>query len=116
LTVFVLDTHKNTIDQIRTHLSDIGYLDNTIIFKEPGALLAAYMHERPGMVFLRMGEPKTEGLHTAKVIRQMDMHAKIVFISKSKGYVDFAWETGAAGYLMEPFTQEDFMMALSRAG
>lgn len=114
--IFILDTDEQAVNELQRYLSEVDYLNNTVIFSDPKAMLEAYRQERPGMVFIRVGSSEINGLLISRKVREIDTRAKMVFISKYKGYADLVWEAGATDFLLEPFGYERFMEALARAG
>ena len=116
LQIFILDTDDQAINTLKSYLSEMEYLSNTMIFIHPEDMLEAYRQERPGMLFIRVGNPQINGIWIARQVRVIDNMAKVVFISKYKAYAELAWETGAVDFLLEPIRYERFMEALARAG
>lgn len=114
--IFILDSDQQAVDELKSYLSEMDYLSNTVIFSLPEAMLEAYRQERPGMLFIRVGSTRINGFWISRQVRVIDNMAKVVFISKYKGYAELAWEAGATDFLLEPFGYERFMEALARAG
>lgn len=73
-------------------------------------------HYKPGYdcIFLDMDMPGTHGLDAAKELRKTDSNVLIVF---STSYTQFAldgYEVAAAGYLVKPYSYEQFSMTMAR--
>lgn len=98
------------------YLRELDYISHTEVYAQPETMLIAYQQERPGMVFVRVGQPAINGLMAARSIRAMDDLAKMVFLCKNRDYTALAWELGAVDYLLEPLELDRFIEALARAG
>lgn len=116
LRIFILDVDQPSIETLLGYLQEKKYREPTRVFQDPAEMLEACGEMRPGVAFIRLGSPAFNGLEAAYTLLGMDPWVKIVFLARGKKYSINAWEVGAMGILMEPFSQEKFFKLLDRAG
>lgn len=67
------------------------------------------------MIFLDIQMEGTNGIETARAIRQYDEGAVIIFVTVVKEYVFDAFDVGAFQYLLKPIREEKFEEIFERA-
>ena len=75
-------------------------------FSSGDALLSAYQPYRYAMIFLDIFMEGTDGVETAKEIRNLDPDAVIIFLTTSDEHRPDAFSLFAAGYLTKPCERE----------
>lgn len=88
----------------------------------PAAELALYssggellMAPPPDIVLLDIQMPGLNGMDTAKLLRQNDKDAAIIFVTALEDYVFEAFDVGALHYLVKPFDHRKLAEVLARA-
>ena len=88
----------------------------------PAAELALYssggellMAPPPDIVLLDIQMPGPNGMDTAKLLRQNDKDAAIIFVTALEDYVFEAFDVGALHYLVKPFDHRKLAEVLARA-
>lgn len=68
------------------------------------------------IVFLDIYMGNTNGIETARILRQFNTSCALVFITSSRDFALDAFDLNACHYLVKPPTQEDLFTALQRTG
>lgn len=66
------------------------------------------------VLFLDICMKGMTGVEVARIIREKDCRAVLVFLSKTPDFVVESYEVGAAGYLLKPFSKEKLYQVLKR--
>ena len=67
------------------------------------------------IIFLDVQMPGTDGMMTAKKLRERGCDAVIIFVSGESGHVFKAFDVGAFNYLVKPFDNAKFYEVLQKA-
>lgn len=76
-----------------------------------------YMQVKPDLVILDILMPDMNGLEALKKIREINPDARILMCTASEqsSHVQEALASGAAGYIVKPFTQETILTTIEKA-
>jgi two-component system, LytTR family, response regulator len=70
--------------------------------------------EKPGLVFLDVQMPKTDGFGFLEKISNEEFQPAVVFVTAYDEYAVRAFEVNAADYLLKPYNRERFEQAFAR--
>jgi two-component system LytT family response regulator len=102
----------------RSNLTVLLRLDSEIeIVAECGSgrkALAEIRGKKPDLVFLDVQMPECDGFDVVEQLGN-DLPAAVVFVTAYDQYALKAFEAGALDYLLKPFDNERFLLALGRA-
>ena len=114
LNIAICDDEKVIREQIK-ELAEKEMPDVCAGLYETGdALLAA--GKQFGIVFLDIQMEGTDGIETAKRLRQRDEDTILIFITGIREYVFEAFDVAAFHYLLKPIEEEKFREVFRRAG
>jgi len=111
----VVDDEQHARDNVRALLRDepgwrvIGECDNA------AALRAAVSAQAPDVVFLDIRLPGGDGVGVARSLQQLAPRPLVVFTTAYERYAVAAFEVQAIDYLLKPFDDSRFQVALRRA-
>ncbi|MBC8067559.1 MAG: response regulator, partial [Deltaproteobacteria bacterium] len=111
----VVDDEQHARDNLRALLRDeprwhvVGECDNA------EALRDAVSEVVPDVVFLDIRLPGSDGVTLARLLQQLEPRPLVVFITAYERYAVAAFEVQAIDYLMKPFDDARFQVALRRA-
>jgi len=76
--------------------------------------LVKYQELKPDVVTMDITMPEMSGLEAIKLLKRMDPNAKVVMISAmgQESMVAEAIVSGAKGFLVKPYREEDLLKAL----
>ena len=76
-----------------------------------------YMQVKPDLVILDILMPDMNGLEALKKIRELNPDARILMCTASEqsSHVQEALASGAAGYIVKPYTQETILTTIEKA-
>lgn len=79
--------------------------------------IALYQEVKPDLVILDILMPDMNGLQTLLKIREIDPTARVLMCSASEqsDHVEKALLSGAAGYIVKPFKEENILSAIDKA-
>ena len=83
-----------------------------------GDALLGWMDRHAGeldLVFLDIEMEGTNGMDTARALREADQSLQLVFVTGYSDYVFDGYEVGALGYLLKPAGAEELEKVLTRA-
>ena len=69
----------------------------------------------PDLLFLDIQMPGTDGMETARLIRQKNEDMILIFVTAVEEYVFEAFDVGAFHYLVKPFSDEKFKEVVTKA-
>ena len=78
------------------------------------AFLSGYSQEFD-LVFMDIQMPGLNGMETARQLRKLDDHVKLIFITTLAQYAIMGYEVGALFYLLKPLYYQDFALKLTAA-
>jgi two-component system LytT family response regulator len=111
----VVDDEQHARDNVRALLRDeprwsvVGECDNA------DALRDALSTAVPDVVFLDIRLPGSDGVTLARVLQQLEPRPLVVFTTAYERYAVAAFEVQAIDYLLKPFDDARFQVALRRA-
>ncbi|HEX3758050.1 MAG TPA: LytTR family DNA-binding domain-containing protein [Kofleriaceae bacterium] len=111
----VVDDEQHARANVRTLLDAeprwrvIGECENA------AALRDAVAAEIPDVVFLDIRLPGTSGIELARLLHQLEPRPLVVFTTAFESYAVSAFDVQAIDYLLKPFDDQRFQVALRRA-
>lgn len=84
------------------------------IYTSGDAFIAALAHGRFSLVLMDCRMEGADGIAAARALRACDGEAVLIFTTSSRDYAVDGYQVSAAGYLVKPFSYEDFARTLSR--
>ena len=106
LKAYILDVQGKIRDQMLKWLSEDIKIHGIEVFEDYVRFIEQVVKSPPNICFIRLGKDSIPGLKTAEMIKQLSSEIRIVFVSEDKSYAIDAYEVGAYGYLLSPFTRE----------
>ena len=106
----LLETLRNYFDQQGMKVKVFAY-DNP----DKLALVIESNAMRFDIIFLDIIMGDTNGMTCARIIRQYDKLAKIIFLTNSTDYVFEGYEVNATGYLVKPINTQQFAKVMETA-
>lgn len=67
------------------------------------------------LIILDIEMPGIDGMQTARILREHDSHAVLLFTTKMAQYATVGYDVDAIGYLVKPFAYPGFAMRMRRA-
>lgn len=83
-------------------------------YKNGEAFVQDFYKGKYDLIFLDIYMDKTDGVETAKTIRQTDKAVKLVFVTVSNDYASENYVVAASYYLRKPFYKRDFRQMMNR--
>ncbi len=112
MTVYLLDHDQETAQRLKDLAAASGRVIKVLQFTGTTSLMESCRSEYPDLVLIRLGNTPFNGLAAAKKVNDLYRGLPVAFISKYSQYAALAWKAGAAGFLLEPFDQEQFASLL----
>ena len=91
---------------IRDYMSRHSYDAEIASFADGEALLKAFPSECFTLLFLDIFLPGISGIDTARKIREMDQHCKLMFITTSPDYMAESFTVQTSDYVVKPIKRE----------
>lgn len=114
LNIAICDDEKAIREQINELIEKEKAGISTDLYETGDALLAA--DKKFDIVFLDIQMEGTDGIETAKKLRERDEDAILIFITGIREYVFEAFDVAAFHYLLKPIEEEKFREVFRRAG
>ncbi len=106
----------HAIENFKFYLQNTQYVGDLEIFTNPTkALLYAQDHE-VDIAFLDIDMPVISGVQLARALKQIHKKIEIIFVTGYEEYALEAYQLGAIGYLLKPYSQDNLFEILDRAG
>lgn len=84
-------------------------------FSRGEELYTAYQKSRFDLIFLDIEMPGMSGMETAKALRTIDQHGKIIFLTAYPDYVFQGYEVQAFHYILKPYDANKLLTVAKRA-
>ena len=109
-------THNNHLEEL---LRDYKRRKEIDIFEISGytschELLEKHTTDKFDFIFLDVDMPIMNGFETAECIREIDLDAAIVFVTRVAEQIPMGYNYNAKQYLCKPVTQEDIDILMDR--
>ena len=114
LNIAICDDEKAIREQINELIEKEKAGISTDLYETGDALLAA--DKKFDIVFLDIQMEGTDGIETAKKLRERDEDTILIFITGIREYVFEAFDVAAFHYLLKPIEEEKFREVFRRAG
>ena len=92
---------------IHDYMTRHSYEAEIIPFTNGEALLKAFPSESFQLLFLDIYLPGISGIETAKKIREMDQHCKLMFITTSPDFMAESFTVQTSDYVIKPIKREN---------
>ena len=116
--VAIIDDEQAQRDTLKAYLerfsAENGFRFDVDEFSSGDALLTDY-HLIYDIMLFDIDMPGTNGINTARQVREMDEWVTILFITNMAQYAINAFEVEAADYIIKPIEYYDFVMKFRRA-
>lgn len=116
--VAIVDDEQAQRDTLKAYLgrfsAESGFRFDVDTFPSGDALLADY-HLIYDIILFDVDMPGTNGINTARQVREMDENVTILFITNMAQYAINAFEVEAVDYIIKPIEYYDFAMKFRRA-
>jgi len=106
LRAYILDVQGKIREQMLKWLSENKKIDGTEAFEDYAGLIGRVRKYPPDFCFIRLGKDGIPGLKAAGTVQRVSPDIRVIFVSEDKSYAVDAYEVGAYGYLIPPFTKE----------
>lgn len=103
------------IDGIRQYWCKTTKKPGVYSFENGESFLATMVPGKFELILLDCCMDGMDGIQTATMIRRIDYQAKLIFITTSQDYAIDGYLVAASGYLVKPFTYDQFAQTLSVA-
>jgi len=94
-------------DYIQDYMTRHSYDAEVIPFTDGESLLEAFPSECFELLFLDILLPGMSGIDTARTIREMDQHCKLMFITTSPDYMAESFTVQTSDYVIKPIKREN---------
>ncbi|SHK64235.1 two component transcriptional regulator, LytTR family [Anaerocolumna jejuensis DSM 15929] len=112
--IAICDDEAAVLQQTETLLKEYPEVDFCIdIFTSGEALLESTRSYE--IILLDIDMPETDGIETARLIRQRDKKVKLIYITNYSDYTVFAFAVHAFAYLLKPLKKEELYKQLDEA-
>jgi two-component system LytT family response regulator len=112
--ILIVDDELLALQRLRRMLSNLGYQE---IFEARNSVEVRELleYERFDVVFLDIHMPQSSGLELAYELRYYQENLAIIFQTAYKEHALKAFDIGAVGYLVKPFSVDQLQTTLQRA-
>jgi two-component system LytT family response regulator len=114
-TVLIVDDEPNARDYLKVLVEN----DDTVVLcgvcKSGNEVIEFCKTIIPDIIFIDIQMPGNNGIDTAQVLMKLKGPPVIVFVTAFDQYAIQAFEVEAIGYLLKPFSKEQFAQHLARA-
>jgi len=93
-------------DYIRDYMARHSYFAEIIPFADGESLLKAFPSGSFKLLFLDIFMPGISGIDTARKIREMDQHCKLMFITSSPDFMAESFTVQTSDYVVKPIRRE----------
>ena len=108
-----LEVRDTLVEYVSRFAKGTGVKMDTITFCSGDELLAEYKHIYDIIIF-DIDMPGTNGIDSAKKIREMDKNVTIIFITNVAQYAINGYEVDAVDYIIKPVNYNEFSMKFYR--
>ncbi|MEM7664893.1 MAG: LytTR family DNA-binding domain-containing protein [Pseudomonadota bacterium] len=115
LRVVVVDDERLARSRVASAIADIPDVEVVGEAASGGEAADLIERENPSVVLLDIEMPDGDGFYVAQRMLELPVLPEIVFVTAFSSYAAQAFESGAADYLLKPFSVERLSRALQRA-
>ena len=101
-----IDEDLYSLEQFRFICKDIEGVEKIECFDNYIELLDCLKYNDVSLVFSNINMPVINGLDLIKYIKDIDENIEVAFITEDEKYALKAFEVGAFGYILKPYTQD----------
>ena len=113
LKIAVCDDDRQILSKMREYLKDFEKLFQISLYSSGEDLLAS--GESYDFIFLDIDMKGISGIDTARLLRQRDRKAKIIYVTAYDDFKDYAFAVHAFAYLVKPVDKEKIQSILREA-
>ncbi|KUO58680.1 MAG: hypothetical protein APF84_09425 [Gracilibacter sp. BRH_c7a] len=114
--VFLLDVGSECRNAMVQCLREDIKIKSVNVFEDYIAFIEQVGKILPDLCFIRLGVDKIPGLTAARMVKQIGVDSRIVFLSEDEYDALEAYEIGAYGYLLYPVVKEKLENILAKVG
>lgn len=111
--LLLVDDENLALDRLERMIKDLGYEYES--FNDPIKALDHLQQNSFDMAILDINMPNLEGTALAKQIKYLQPECFIVFQTAYEEHALKAYDLGAVGYLLKPYSKEDLELNIQRA-
>ena len=112
--VVYVDDEKPAIDNFRLTTENFPEIRSLHTFESGEAALAYAKDHTVDVAFLDVEMPGIHGMGLAQKLKELDGSIRIIFVTAYSQYALEAWNVGATGYLLKPYTAADIHRELGK--
>ena len=113
LKIAVCDDDRQMLSKMREYLKDFEKLFQISLYSSGEDLLTS--GESYDFIFLDIDMKGISGIDTARILRQKDRKAKIIYVTAYDDFKDYAFAVHAFAYLVKPVDKEKIQSILREA-
>lgn len=112
--IAICDDETTVLQQTKRLLKEYPGADFTIdeFTRGEDLLLSEHCYE---IILLDIDMPETNGIETARLIRQKDKKVKLIYVTNYSDYTTFAFAVHAFAYLLKPLNRDELYKQLDEA-
>ncbi|MGM0623609.1 MAG: LytR/AlgR family response regulator transcription factor, partial [Campylobacterota bacterium] len=111
--ILLVDDEDLALGRLERMVKDLGF--ESVSFNDSTKALEALKEDDFDMAILDINMPKIDGTTLAKEIKYTQPECFVVFQTAYEEYALKAYELGAIGYLLKPYSKEDLELNIKRA-
>lgn len=111
--ILLVDDENLALSRLERMVKELGFEFDS--FNDPQKALQCLAQNSYDMAILDINMPQIDGTALAKEIKYMQPECFVVFQTAYEEYALKAYELGAIGYLLKPYSKEDLELNIKRA-
>jgi two-component system LytT family response regulator len=115
LTAVIADDESLARDVISHYLKHHPYISVVAACKDGLEAVNTILRLKPDLVFLDIQMPEIDGFAVVQSLKKEDFLPMIIFITAHEQFAVKAFEVSAVDYLLKPFEQDRFDLAIQKA-
>lgn len=113
--VICVDDERPILENFRLKTKDFSEIKSLHLFQNGEDALNWAEKNPVDVAFLDMEMSTIHGLELAKQLKALDQNIRIIFVTAFDDYALKAFEVGAIGYVLKPYSREDIKRELEKA-
>lgn len=114
MNVAYIDSETYALEIFRYTCGDINEIENTECFDNSAKFLDYIKYNDVSLVFCGIDMPDINGFELIKLIKNIDDSIEVVFITETDKYALKAFDAGALGYVLKPYTADKIRTIVQR--
>ena len=113
--IIYVDNEVHAIENFKYYFQDAHYIADLTTFTNSIKALQYVKENKIDIAFLDIDMPEISGIQLAEKLKEIYPHIEIIFVTGYEEYALQAYQLGAIGYLLKPYSKENLIQVLSRA-